>query len=1008
MLGTLLILALQADDRVDFKRDVRPILSDNCFNCHGPDEKHREGDLRLDTQEGAFALKDGVAAFVPGQPRKSLAYQRLITKDADDLMPPRKTGKKLTPKQIDTIRRWIEQKGEYSAHWAFVPPGRAPLPGPKTAHPVDAFVQARLAREGLKPAPEAGRATLLRRLCLDLTGLPPTPEELDAFLADGSPDAYARQVERLLASPHYGERWGRHWLDAARYADSDGYEKDKPRFVWFYRDWVINAHNRDLPYDRFIIEQIAGDLLPDAGQDQIVATGFLRNSMINEEGGVDPEQFRMEAMFDRMDAVGKAVLGLTVACSQCHSHKYDPFTHTDYYRLFAFLNNAHESAVSVYTPEQQMTRAEVLRGIREIEEDLRHRTGDWKERLAAWEEQARASRIEWTVLRPEVDDISTGGQKYLPQADGSFLAQGYAPTKHKAKFTARVAGPVTGFRLELLNDPNLPQNGPGRSIRGSAALTEFEVEAAPADGSAKPVKIKIASATADLNPAEAPLESIYDDRSKKPRVTGPVAFAIDGKDDTAWTSDAGPGRRNAPRNAVFVPEKPVDFPGGALIAIHLKQNHGGWNSDDNQSHNLGRFRLSVSGGANPVADPVPPAVRAILEMPVEKRSAAQMQAVFSVWRAQEPAFAEANARIEALWKRHPEPSSQLSLVDRSEPRMTHLLDRGDFLRPKDAVRPGVPAFLHPLPEGAPLNRLGFARWLVDRKAPTTARALVNRVWQAYFGTGFTSTPEELGSQGEMPSHPELLDWLAVEFMEQGWSLKKLHRLITSSATYRQDSRVTPEQLAKDPYNRLLARGARVRVEGEIVRDIALAASGLLNPAVGGASVYPPAPAALFLPPASYGPKVWAEEKDASRYRRAVYTFRYRSVPYPVLQAFDAPNGDFACVKRPRSNTPMQALAALNEPLFLECAKALAERALKEGGADDGARLIWAFRRCTARVPRAQERLNLLDFLSRQKARFSRDRDALTALAGKEAAPELGAWTALARVLLNLDETITKD
>jgi hypothetical protein len=1005
------VLSLQASgEPVDFKQDIRPILSDNCFQCHGPDAQHREAELRLDTREAAFAVKDGVAAFVAGNPRKSSAYQRMITKDADDLMPPRKTGKKLTAMQLDLVRRWIEQGGAWSEHWAFVPPERSPAP--KTArrdwgrNPLDAFVLARLEKEGLAPSPEADRPTLLRRLSLDLTGLPPTAAELDAFLADASPDAYERQVERLLASPHHGERWGRHWLDAARYADSDGYEKDKPRFVWFYRDWVIRAHNEDLPYDRFIVEQIAGDLLPNPTQDQIVATGFLRNSMINEEGGVDPEQFRMEAMFDRMDAIGKAVLGLTISCCQCHSHKYDAITQNDYYRMFAFLNNAHESASTVYTPDQQRRRADVLRGIREAEEEFRHRTPDWKERMAAWEERVRAVQAEWTVVRPSVDDISTGGQKYLPQPDGSFLAQGYAPTKHRVKLTVKVDAPeITGFRLELLNDPNLPHGGPGRSIKGTAALTEFEVEAGPADGSAPPRKLRIAAATADLEMPEAPLEALFDDRSKKKRVTGPVAFAVDGKDETAWTTDAGPGRRNRPRNAVFVPEAPVKFPGGAVLVFHLKQNHGGWNSDDNQNFNLGRLRLSVTSTPAPAADSP---VRAILAIPSARRSPAQAQAVFSAWLASEPAFAETQVRIEDLWKTHPEGASQLTLEDRSEPRSTRMLERGDFLKPREAVEPGVPAILNPFPEGAPKNRLGFARWLVDRKAPTTARALVNRVWQAYFGTGFISTPEELGSQGEQPSHPELLDWLSVEFMERGWSLKRLHRLIVGSSTYRQESRVSPDRLAKDPFNRLLSRGSRFRVEGEIVRDIALAVSGLLNPAVGGASVYPPAPAALFVPPASYGPKVWDEEKGEARYRRAVYTFRYRSVPYPVLQAFDAPNGDFSCVRRPRSNTPLQALTALNEPLFLECAREFAARALQEGGPDDAARLDWAFRRCTARRPSPREREILLGFLAKQKERFEGAQESLRAFAGADAAPERGAWTALARVLLNLDETITRE
>ncbi len=999
MLGTFLLLMIQADDPVDFRRDVRPILSDNCFLCHGPDEKGRKGEFRLDRKADAFKVMDGHQAFVPGKPEQSEAIRRLVTKDAEERMPPGKSGKKLTPKQIETIRKWIAQGAVWSDHWAFVPPERPPVPEVKRKEwlrtPIDAFLLSRLEREGMTPSPPGARETLLRRLSLDLIGLPPTPQEIDAFLADARPGAIERQVDRLLASPHYGERWGRHWLDAARYADSDGFEKDKPREAWFYREWVIGALNRDLPYDRFVIEQIAGDLLPNAAQDQVVATGFLRNSMVNEEGGVDPEQFRMEAMFDRMDAIGRGVLGLTIQCAQCHSHKFDPLTHEEYYRMFAFLNNANESCITVYTPAETMERATLLGKVREIEEGLRHPDPGWRQKMRTWEAGVRDGQPAWTVIRPEVDDISSGGQKYIPSADGSFLAQGYAPTKHKVKLTVNTElDAVTGFRLELLNDPNLPRNGPGRSVKGTAALTEFEIEAAPADGSAKPVKVKIVSATSDVELPEKPLDAIYDDKSNKKRSTGPVAFAIDGKDETAWGTDSGPGRRNQPRKAVFVPEKPMGFKGGTTLILYLKQNHGGWNSDDNQNHNLGRFRLSVTGTADPVADPLPASVRAAIGVPEERRTPAQEGAIFSYWRTLIPEWKEANEQIETLWRAHPEGSTQLALQERDAARSTQMLKRGDFLQPAGAVSAGVPSFLNPLPSGAAADRLTFAKWLVDRKSPTTARAIVNRVWQSYFGTGLVATSEDLGSQSQAPSHPELLDWLAVEFMERGWSFKALHRLIALSSAYQQSSRITAEALARDPSNRLLGRGPRFRVDGEVLRDIALAASGLLNPKVGGPSVYPPAPAALFVPPASYGPKVWKEETGDDRYRRALYTFRYRSVPYPALEAFDTPNGDVSCVRRTRSNTPIQALTLMNEPLFVECARALGAKAQAEGGATDAERVTYAFRRCTGRTPSEKEAGVLLDFLARQK-------DRLKELPG-------GAWTAVARVLLNLDETITKE
>jgi hypothetical protein len=1039
-LGVCLVLALSASRPVraedkpkpDFGRDVLPVLRERCFSCHDG-RKHRSG-LRLDVRAQALRGGDsGQPAVAPGDSKKSELIRRVTSTDAEVAMPPK--GERLSAAQVGMLRIWIDAGATWpdalagdelggKNHWAFRPPVRPPLPTVQRAdwprHALDRFVLARLEKEGLKPAPEADKTTLIRRLSLDLIGLPPTPKEVDAFLADKSDRAYEKLVDRLLASPHYGERWGRHWLDGARYADSDGFEKDKSRQVWFYRDWVINALNRDLPYDHFVVEQIAGDLLPNAAQDQIVATGFLRNSMINEEGGVDPEQFRMEAMFDRMDALGKSVLGLTIQCAQCHNHKFDPFTQADYYRTFAFLNDSHEANVAVYTPQEQMQRADLFRQIHEIETDLRHRDPDWRERMHRWEETVRGDQPEWTVQRPEVQAESDGGQKYLPLPDGSFLAQGYAPTKHTVKMTVRtdVKG-ITAFRLELLNDPNLPLGGPGRSIKGTGALTEFKVQVAPADDPKKTTWVKFVKATADVNPPEKPLDAIYDDKSKKKRVTGPVAFAIDGKDETAWGTDLGPGRRNQPCKAVFLADKPISHPHGTILTFHLAQSHGGWNSDDNQNHNLGRLRLSLTTKPGAEADPLLMRVREILSIPADKRTPAQEAVVFSHWRTTVDAWKEANDKIESLWRQHPEGSSQLVLQEQSQPRETHLLKRGDFLKPGPKVEPGVPDFLNPLPEGAAPNRLSFAKWLVDRKAPTTARAFVNRAWQTYFGTGIVATSEDLGTQCEPPSHPELLDWLAVEFMERGWSMKELHRLIVTSATYRQSSRVTPELLARDPYNRLLARGPRFRVEAETVRDVALAASGLLNREVGGRSTFPPLPGFLLLPPASYGPKIWPEDKGPERYRRSLYVFRYRSIPYPFLQTFDAPNGDFACVRRVRSNTPLQALMTLNEPVFLDCARALGLKTLIEGGRTDAKRITFAFRRCVARTPTTDEVAELLKLLNKERERFEHGGAKSWDLAAADPSkpPKLpagatpaqaAAWTAVARVLLNLDETITKE
>ena len=913
-------------------------------------------------------------------------------------------------------------------HWAFKAPVRPNLPAVNNKKwvrsPIDRFILARLEKEGLRPSPEADKVTLLRRLSLDLIGLPPTIAETDAFLADQSSNASEKQVERLLNSPHHGERWGRHWLDAARYADSDGFEKDKPRFVWAYRDWVINAFNHDLPYDRFIVEQIAGDQLPHPAQDDLVATGFLRNAMLNEEGGVDPEQFRMEAMFDRMDCIGKSVLGLTIQCAQCHNHKYDPLKQEEYYRLFAFLNDDHEASLVTYSTEQQMQVANLARQMRDLEAGLRHTTPDWQQRMNQWEDSVKNDLPAWTVVR--CVNAGENGERFYYYDDGSIRAASYAPTKWTAHFRGTNNLPFIGaFQLEQLSDPNLPCGGPGRSVKGMSALSEFKVEAVDLQEPTNKIDVKFIKATADYSNPEKELEPEFYDKTDKKRIYGPVKYAIDGKDDTAWGIDAGPGRRNQPRKAVFIAEKPLTFTNGVVLNFRLAQNHGGWNSDDNQNHNLGRYRLSVTSATNVVADPIPAGVREIFAIPREQRTPAQIATVFSYWRTTVPEFKDVNDRIDGLWKQWPEGTPTLTLMARQgkgpqdELRTTHLLRRGDWLKPGEEMTFGVPAFLHPLPADADGSRLTLAKWLVDRRSPTTARVFVNRVWQAYFGNGIVNTPEDFGVRGEEPSHPGLLDWLACEFMDQGWSVKSLHRLIVESATYRQSSRVTSELYAKDPYNRLLARGPRFRVEGEIVRDIALAASGLLNPEIGGRSIYPPAPEFLFQPPASYGPKVWKEETGDERYRRSLYIFKFRSVPYPMLQTFDAPNGDFSCVRRQRSNTPLQALVSLNETEFVECAQALALKALAEGGRTDAERVGYAFRRALSRQPSADERKELLDLLAKEKRRIAEGWvNPLELGLGKEQRPaqlpagatptQLAAYTVVSRVLLNLDETITKE
>ena len=1030
---------------VDFDKDIQPLFADRCYSCHGP--RKQESGFRLDAKSEALKGGDNFPdhAIVPGKSAESVLIHAVSHLNPDLKMP--KKGDRLSPEQVGLLRAWIDQGAEWpekaaaahgknpADHWAFKTPVRPKVP--VTADkawirtPIDSFILAHLQSEKLKPSPEADKVTLLRRLHLDLTGLPPSIAEVDAFLGDKSKDAYEKVVERLLASPHYGERWGRHWLDAARYADSDGYEKDMSREMWPYRDYVVNAFNRDLPYDQFIIEQFAGDMLPNPSQDQVVATGYLRNSMVNMEGALDPEQFRMEAMFDRMDALGKGVLGLTIQCAQCHNHKYDPLTQEEYYKLFAFLNNDHEARPVVYAPDQQMKIADLRRQMDEIENGLQHRTPDWEKRMAAWEDSIKDDQPEWIVMKDMFEE-GDRAQRYEFLPDGSFVACGYAPTKMTQWWrTTNDLSDVTAFRIELLTDPSLPYGGPGRAFNGTCSLTEFLVETTNLNAPTNKSKAKWVKATADYNQPQRKLEDNFSDKSTNSRITGPIEFAIDGKGDTGWGINAGPGRRNQERKAVFVADKPLGYGSNTFWRIGVQQNLGGWNSDDHMNNNLGRYRISFTKAKEEVkADPLPKKARDIITtVPREKRTRVQQATVFSYWRTTVPEWKEANAQIDKLWDQWPEGATSMTLLAGKE-RPTAILKRGDWLKPTKPVAGGTPAFLHPLPKGEPNSRLAFARWLADKNSPTTARVFVNRVWQAYFGTGIVSTSEDFGMQADAPSHPELLDWLAVEFMEPTvkdssrnrpppWSIKHVHRLIVNSATYRQNSKVTPELYAKDPYNRLLARGPRFRVEGEIVRDIALATSGLLNPKIGGRAVMPNAPEYLFQPPASYAPFPWKNEQGAENYRRGLYTFRRRSTPYPALQTFDVPNADFSCVRRQRSNSPLQALVSLNEPIFVECAQNLARQILADGGATDEARVTYAFRRVLSRPPAPEEKQELQTLLDREQKRFAEGwLNPNEVATGKPATAkdlpagttptQLAAYTVVARVLLNLDETITKE
>ncbi len=989
---------LRAGVPIDFQTEVQPILHEHCTVCHGVDAEQRQGGLRLDQREAALRGGDsGTSAIVPGKPDESEMVRRITSTDTDVVMPPPSHNKPLLAKQIETLQRWIADGAAYQSHWAFVPPRKAPLPDVGVPHPVDAWVLARLRGLDVPPSPEAPAWALCRRLYLDLIGLPPSPEELKEFEQRG----YDATVDQLLASERFGEKWGRQWMDVARYSDTNGYEKDLQREQWAWRDWVISALNRDMPYDQFLIEQVAGDLLPNASQSQIIATGFLRNSMINEEGAIVPEQFRMVEMFDRMDCLGKAILGLSTQCAQCHSHKFDPLTQDEYYGMFAFLNNTYEAQSWVYTAEQQQQITDIRGKIADAEQRLKASRPQWPQELAAWEQNLTARQIRWEPLVATLLETISGLNHPTQEADQSILMQGHTSADVFLIAAPKLDG-VTGLRLEALNHRNLPHAGPGRSRLGTWALQELEAFVKPT-GSNDWTKLKLVNATADFS---EPLQKQADVK----KASGPVTHLIDGTDDTTWNADRGIGRRNQPSVAVVQFEQPLTYPEGTQLKI-------AWRNTDM----LGCARFSVTRQPSPEAPPVDHAAILAIQTEAAQRTPEQQAAIFAAWRA---GLAEAkpfNDEIEALVKSLPQAgTSVLHLAERaaSDPRPTHFLDRGNWDKPLQEVQPHVPAAFHPLAEDAPRNRLGFARWLADARSPLTARVAVNRVWQALFGVGLVETAEDLGTRAPVPAYRELLDWLAVDFLEHGWSQKYLIRTIVTSATYRQSSRISPEQGERDPRNVWLARGPRFRAEAEVVRDIALSVSGLITHQLGGPSVIPPVPQNVLDYNYTY-PSYWKPAEGPQRYRRTVYGFRKRSMPDPVMSNFDGPNGDLSCARRIRSNTPLAALTALNEPIFNEAARALAVRILRSGGTTDAQRADHAFLLCTSRAPTSAERDAVLALLESRRQRLADgwlnvreiatgDPAKLPELPANTTPQDAAAWTLAARVLLNLDETISKN
>ncbi|MDB6068974.1 MAG: Planctomycete cytochrome [Verrucomicrobiales bacterium] len=1168
--SSLAAAGLARAEAPSFSKDIRPLLSDTCLKCHGPDDKGRKGDLRLDLPESAHqGGKSGVAAIVPGKVSESEVIKRLRSTDPDEVMPPPAMKRVMKPEEIKLFEDWVAAGAKYEKHWAFDAPVLPPVPAPVNAawparNEIDAFVQPALAAEGFAPAPEAERATLFRRASFDLTGLPPTPAEWAAFQADTSPEAWEHAVDRLLASPKYGEKWGRRWLDLARYADTNGYEKDRPRSIWPYRDWVIRSLNADMPFDQFTIEQIAGDLLPNPTRDQLIATGFHRNTMQNEEGGIDPLEFRYYAMVDRVATTSATWLGLTLQCAQCHTHKYDPVTHREYFSIMAFLNNADEPELELPAPdqaEQERVRGESLKAL------LEGLPARWLEK------QNRPDNIVW-VDPASCKVQSTPEEPAVVQPDKFVLFN--APGPERATLTFQMEGVPAGsthLRLEALTDAALPGKGPGRTPHGNFVLSEIQAQQdgralklvpvsasaeqngyplsaavdgqlgtgwAVDDGKGKvhspqfatfafdpplqagtPVTVtlqqqfgghhtigrpKLSFGTAAKAPAgpaaldrafdawaaaqqgrlahwtaaipakatsNLPLLAVQPDATvfvsgditkadtyqlefhgltnaltavrlevlPDSRLPGrgpgmayyegpkgdfflgefqmssggqpvkiasasesyakntfgqPVsaALATDGNPETGWSCAEGQGRAH---EAVFVFEKPLLPVDGKVSLTMMFGRH--------YACSLGKFRVSFTGTPGAIqASALPPEVQPLL---TAAPSAADRPALMREFLLQAPELAEARKEIEAL--RQPV-TGTTTLVLHERPagstRPTFIHNRGEFTQPTDEVQPGVLSVLNPLPPGAPANRLSFARWLVSRDQPLTARVVVNRSWGAFFGRGLVKTQEDFGFQSQLPSHPALLDWLAVRFMDDGWSMKKLHRRIVLSHTYRQSSRDDERAAGADPENKWLWRGPRLRLDAEEVRDAALQAAGLLSDKMYGPGVYPPQPASVTTE-GTYGALAWPVSTGADRYRRSVYTFAKRTAPFAFATTFDAPTGEACIVRRDRSNTPLQALSMLNDVTIMEAATAFGTRLAARPGTPSEL-LNEAFLTCFSRLPEARESEALLIFFSKQLAGFQAHPENASALAGKEATPAAAAWTLVCRALLNLDEFVTKN
>jgi len=1136
----------------DFNREIRPILSDKCFRCHGPDEHERKGGqngLRLDTQAGSTEdLGGGGFAIVPGKPEKSELLARVTTADDEEVMPPRDSGKKLTTGEVEMLRRWIAGGAHYAQHWSYEPPRRHPLPGLKdqswSKGPIDHFVLAQLERAGLRPQPEADRPALARRVALDLTGLPPTLPELDEFLADVRPDAYERYVDRLLAKPAYGEHGARAWLDLARYADSKGYADDQTRSIWRYRDYVIDAFNRNVPFDQFTIEQLAGDLLPNPTQEQLFATGFHRNTMTNTEGGTDDEEFRSAAVIDRVNTTLAVWMGTSIACAQCHTHKYDPLTHHDYFKLYAIFNQSEDAdradeapVFEFFTEAQQRIRHEADSEIAGLLRTMRATSATQAAAANQWAE-IFPTRLAWNFAAPQMLKTASGAKASV-DADGRvFVPPGEKKDTYTLDVPVEGGVKVSALRVEAIPQASLPAQGAGADENGNFVVTRVRVAVKPAEPVHRgryvrvelPGKIRslalaevqvfsageniaargIASQSSTMEAGEAaraidgktegevakasvsitatsdnpwweidlqsmvPLERIllWGRTGQDPTLGGLRVVVLDESREPVWqqvqreaprpsrafnlgdprefklgrvsasfaeaefdealvagdqepklpnvrrrsATKRGWGNAGAPREThtlTIEPGEDIRLAPGERLIVTLEQQ------SEREGATLNHFRVGTTTDPHAAEHlAVPATVLAAVQLTDADRTQAQRDLLLDYYvREVALEWQKERQRLTTLQRTLDTMTVNTSPIMRELPpakqRKTHVQLRGNWQALGDEVTAGVPAAFPPIEANLPVNRLTLAQWLLDEKNPLTARVQANRLWEAIFGIGLVRTTEEFGSQGEPPSHPELLDWLALEFVAMKWDTKRFLKMLVTSAAYRQSSRVTAEALALDPDNRWVSRGPRFRLDAEMVRDQALAVSGLLSAKTHGPSGRPFQPA--FGLNAAFGSALdWTPSTGEDRLRRGLYTEWRRSSPYPSMVTFDAPSREVCTLRRNRSNTPLQALVTLNDPVYVEAAQSLARILVAQVGSTRD-RVRDGFRRVVARLPSEAEAKPLLVLYENALATYQREPEQAAALIAQPgnpppksvSIPELAAWTTVANVLLNLDEALMK-